>query len=232
MIFCTLFDSNYLDKGLVMYRSLKNVGCDFRMYILAMDEKCREVLKSYNYPEIIVIPLEHFVEAAGLAEVRTTRSAGEFCWTCTSFLIHHVLAEFKEVNLFLRGIVPMIGYKTGEVYYDRAERFAGESKYPLRKMLAFAMDGITSLSVVPIRMITALGTGVFLISMLFLIWGIVQRLRGATVPGWSSIIVSVWAIGGLILLSLGVLGEYIGRIYLETKGRPRFMIDEYLSDDE
>lgn len=142
------------------------------------------------------------------------------------------LAEFKEVNLFLRGIVPMIGYKTGEVYYDRAERFAGESKYPLRKMLAFAMDGITSLSVVPIRMITALGTGVFLISMLFLIWGIVQRLRGATVPGWSSIIVSVWAIGGLILLSLGVLGEYIGRIYLETKGRPRFMIDEYLSDDE
>lgn len=142
------------------------------------------------------------------------------------------LAEFKEVNLFLRGIVPMIGYKTGEVYYDRAERFAGESKYPLRKMLAFAMDGITSLSVVPIRMITALGTGVFLISMLFLIWGIVQRLRGATVPGWSSIIVSVWAIGGLILLSLGVLGEYIGRIYLETKGRPRFIIDEYLSDDE
>lgn len=142
------------------------------------------------------------------------------------------LAEFKEVNLFLRGIVPMIGYKTGEVYYDRAERFAGESKYPLRKMLAFAMDGITSLSVVPIRMITALGTGVFLISMLFLIWGIVQRLRGATVPGWSSIIVSVWAIGGLILLSLGVLGEYIGRIYLETKGRPRFMIDEYLSDEE
>ena len=96
MIFCTLFDSNYLDKGLVMYRSLKNVGCDFRMYILAMDEKCREVLKSYNYPEIIVIPLEHFVEAAGLAEVRTTRSAGEFCWTCTSFLIHHVLTEFKE----------------------------------------------------------------------------------------------------------------------------------------
>lgn len=142
------------------------------------------------------------------------------------------LAEFKEVNLFLRGIVPMIGYKTGEVYYDRAERFAGESKYPLRKMLAFAMDGITSLSVVPIRMITALGTGVFLISMLFLIWGIVQRLRGATVPGWSSIIVSVWAIGGLILLSLGVLGEYIGRIYLETKERPRFIIDEYLSDDE
>jgi hypothetical protein len=139
------------------------------------------------------------------------------------------LAEFREVNLFLRGIVPMIGYKTGEVYYDRAERFAGESKYPLNKMAAFAMDGITSCSIVPIRMITSLGIAVFFISIIFLFWGIVQRLRGMTVPGWSSVIVSIWAIGGLILLALGVLGEYIGRIYLETKGRPRFLIDEYLS---
>jgi hypothetical protein len=139
------------------------------------------------------------------------------------------LAEFREVNLFLRGIVPMIGYKAGEVYYDRAERFAGESKYPFNKMVAFAMDGITSCSIVPIRMITSLGVAVFFISIVFLIWGIVQRFRGVTVPGWSSVIVSIWAIGGLILLALGVLGEYIGRIYLETKGRPRFLIDEYLS---
>ena len=139
------------------------------------------------------------------------------------------LAEFREVNLFLRGIVPMIGYKAGEVYYDRAERFAGESKYPFNKMMAFAMDGITSCSIVPIRMITSLGVAVFFISIVFLIWGIVQRFRGVTVPGWSSVIVSIWAIGGLILLALGVLGEYIGRIYLETKGRPRFLIDEYLS---
>lgn len=139
------------------------------------------------------------------------------------------LAEFREVNLFLRGIVPMIGYKTGKVYYERAERFAGESKYPLGKMIAFAMDGITSLSIAPIRMITALGTTVFVISLLFLVWGIIQHLRGVTVPGWSSLIVSIWAIGGLILLALGILGEYIGRIYLETKGRPRFLVDEYLS---
>ena len=139
------------------------------------------------------------------------------------------LAEFREVNLFLRGIVPMIGYKTGEVYYDRAERFAGESKYPLNKMAAFAMDDSKSCSIVPIRMITSLGIAVFFISIIFLFWGIVQRLRGMTVPGWSSVIVSIWAIGGLILLALGVLGEYIGRIYLETKGRPRFLIDEYLS---
>ena len=96
-------------------------------------------------------------------------------------------------------------------------------------MMAFAMDGITSCSIVPIRMITSLGVAVFFISIVFLIWGIVQRFRGVTVPGWSSVIVSIWAIGGLILLALGVLGEYIGRIYLETKGRPRFLIDEYLS---
>ena len=125
----------------------------------------------------------------------------------------------------------MIGYKSGKVYYDRAKRFAGESKYPMRKMLTFAMDGITSLSIVPIQIITFLGMAVFLISLVFLIWGIVQHVRGVTVPGWSSLIVSVWGIGGLILLALGVLGEYIGRIYLETKGRPRFLIDEYLADD-
>ena len=139
------------------------------------------------------------------------------------------LAEFREVNLFLRGIVPMIGYKTGKVYYDRAERYAGNSKYPLSRMLTFAMDGITSFSIVPIRMITALGIAVFFVSIIFLIWGIIQRVRGVTVPGWSSLIVSIWAIGGLILLALGILGEYIGRIYMETKGRPRFLIDEYLS---
>ena len=139
------------------------------------------------------------------------------------------LEKYREVNLFLRGIVPMIGYKTDTVYYRRDERVAGESKYPFNKMVAFAMDGITSCSIVPIRMITSLGVAVFFISIVFLIWGIVQRVRGVTVPGWSSVIVSIWAIGGLILLALGVLGEYIGRIYLETKGRPRFLIDEYLS---
>ena len=140
-----------------------------------------------------------------------------------------MLSQFGEVNLFLRGIVPMIGYKTGKVYYDRAERYAGNSKYPLSRMLTFAMDGITSFSIVPIRMITALGIAVFFVSIIFLIWGIIQRVRGVTVPGWSSLIVSIWAIGGLILLALGILGEYIGRIYMETKGRPRFLIDEYLS---
>lgn len=140
------------------------------------------------------------------------------------------LAQFKEVNLFLRGIVPMIGYKSDVVTYERGERFAGESKYPLKKMLAFAMEGITSLSTKPIRFITLLGFGVFLISLLLLIYFIVRWAVGATVLGWASVICSVWAIGGLILLSVGVVGEYVGKIYLETKARPRFIIQEILDD--
>ena len=140
------------------------------------------------------------------------------------------LAQFREVNLFLRGIVPMIGYRTGTVEYERGERFAGESKYPLKKMLSFAMEGITSLSVKPIRFITGLGFLVFIISILMLIWSIVRWAMGETILGWASLICSVWAIGGLILLSLGVIGEYIGKIYLETKERPRFLIREMLED--
>lgn len=142
------------------------------------------------------------------------------------------LSQFKEVNLFLRGIVPMIGYPTGTVTYERGERFAGESKYPLKKMLSFAMEGITSLSTKPIRYITTLGFLIFLVSVLMLIWSIVRWAGGDTVIGWASVICSVWAIGGLILLSLGVIGEYIGKIYLETKGRPRFLIEEVLDSHE
>ncbi len=142
------------------------------------------------------------------------------------------LSEFKEVNLFLRGLIPMLGYKTDKVYYKREKRFAGESKYPLRKMFAFSIEGITSLSVEPIHMITSIGFSVFVISVLLLIWGIVQKIRGVTVQGWTSLVVSIWAIGGLILLSIGIIGEYIGKIYLETKARPRFLIDQILDKGE
>ena len=140
------------------------------------------------------------------------------------------LAEFREVNLFLRGIVPMIGYTVGTVEYERGERFAGESKYPLKKMLSFAMEGITSLSTKPIRYITLLGFLIFLVSLLMLVYSIVRWAHGDTIVGWASLICSVWAIGGLILLSLGVIGEYIGKIYLETQARPRFLIREILED--
>lgn len=141
------------------------------------------------------------------------------------------LAAFKEVNLFLRGMVPMIGYRTGTVEYERGERFAGESKYPLKKMLAFAMEGITSLSTRPLKWITSLGFLIFAVSIVMLITFIVKWALGMTVLGWASVICSVWAIGGLILLALGVMGEYIGKIYLETKARPRFLIREVLDDE-
>lgn len=141
------------------------------------------------------------------------------------------LSEFGEVNLFLRGMVPLVGYPSDVVYYERAERFAGESKYPLKKMISFAMDGITSLSIEPIRMITSLGVVLFVCSLAILIYSLIRHAMGATVAGWTFLNVSVWAIGGLILLSLGVIGEYIGKIYMETKHRPRFLIERFLDEE-
>ena len=142
------------------------------------------------------------------------------------------LSEFKEVNLFLRGIVPMIGFKTEKVYYERAERFAGTSKYPLKKMLSFAVEGITSLSTKPIKIITGLGFFIFFVSIAVFIYSLVRHFTGHTVPGWTTTVLSVWAIGGLIMISLGVIGEYIGKIYLETKERPRFIIEDYIADSK
>ena len=142
------------------------------------------------------------------------------------------LAEFGEVNLFLRGIVPMIGYKSDVVYYERAERFAGESKYPLKKMISFAIEGITSLSTKPIKMITGLGFFIFLVSIAVLIYSLVRYFTGNTIQGWTTTVISVWAIGGLMMISLGVIGEYIGKIYLEAKNRPRFIIESYLGDEK
>ena len=141
------------------------------------------------------------------------------------------LSEFDEVNLFLRGIVPLVGFKSTEVTYERGERFAGESKYPLKKMLAFATEGITSMSIKPIRLITTLGFLVFLFSIGVLIYSIVRKFTGYTVPGWAFLAVSIWALGGIQLLAIGVIGEYIGKIYLETKHRPKFIVSEYLNDD-
>ncbi len=142
------------------------------------------------------------------------------------------MENYKEVNLFLRGIVPMIGFPSTNVYYERHERFAGESKYPLKKMLHFAFDGITSLSVKPIRLITTVGAGIFFLSICMLIYSIVIHFLGKSLVGWSSLMVSVWALGGLQIFSIGVIGEYIGKIYMETKARPRFIVQEYLNDDE
>ncbi|MBR0102012.1 MAG: glycosyltransferase family 2 protein [Selenomonadaceae bacterium] len=140
------------------------------------------------------------------------------------------LAEFGEVNLFLRGLVPMIGYPSAVVYYERAERFAGESKYPLKKMLFFALQGITSLTVKPIRLIMILGFAMSSVSLLVILWTLYEYFFGSVVRGWTSMLASLWFIGGLILLSIGVVGEYVGKIYLETKKRPRFIVSEFLND--
>ena len=134
---------------------------------------------------------------------------------------------YKETNIFLRGMVPMIGFKSDIVTYERSERLAGESKYPLKKMLALAWEGITSL-----RMITWLGAIVFGISLIMIIYSLISFFCGWTVSGWSSLLCSIWAIGGLQLLAIGVIGEYIGKIYMETKRRPRFIVDKVLDDDE
>jgi len=140
------------------------------------------------------------------------------------------LLQFSEVNLFLRGIVPQIGYPWTTVEYERAERFAGESKYPLKKMIAFAFDGITSFSVTPIRFIFKLGLFVFFASVVALICSLIAKFLGHTVSGWTSLVCSIWMIGGIQLLSLGIIGEYIGKIYNETKRRPRFIIESIIND--
>lgn len=136
-----------------------------------------------------------------------------------------VLLSYRERNLFLRGIVPLVGFKSAKVYYARKERFAGESKYPLRKMIKFAMDGITSFSIVPIKLIMGLGFFIVLISILLLIYSFVQKINGNVVSGWSSLMISIWALGGVQLISISVIGEYVGKIFSEVKQRPRFTIE-------
>lgn len=141
-------------------------------------------------------------------------------------------AEFKEVNLFLRGIVPLVGFKSTSVYYDRHERKAGESHYPLKKMLALAFDGITSLSVKPIRLITMFGLLICAISFLGIIWAVITGLSGNSVAGWASTACIVCFIGGMQALFLGIIGEYVGKIYLEVKARPRYIISERTGEEK
>ena len=138
------------------------------------------------------------------------------------------LSNFKEVNLFLRGIVPLIGFKSATVDYCRNSRIAGKSKYSIKKMFNLAFDGITSFSIKPIRLVSTIGIIIFIISIIMFIYFLILYFQGNTISGWTSIIISVWAIGGLQLLATGIIGEYIGKIYIETKNRPKFIIDELL----
>jgi glycosyltransferase involved in cell wall biosynthesis len=139
------------------------------------------------------------------------------------------LKMFKEVNLFLRGIVPLIGFRSSIVYYDRAERFAGSSKYPLMKMLAFAMDGITSFSTMPLRMITTIGILTFLATLLMSLWILFVRLfTDRAIPGWASTVLPMYFLGGIEILCVGIIGEYLGKIYSEIKARPRYIIEKMI----
>lgn len=142
------------------------------------------------------------------------------------------LAQFEEVNLFLRGIIPLIGYPSTIVEYERKERLAGKSKYPFNKMMSFAIEGITSLSIKPMKFVTGMGIFVFLVSIAMMIYAFVSYFTGRVVAGWTSILISVWAIGGMVLLGLGVVGSYIGKIYLETKKRPRYIVEKYINERE
>ena len=140
------------------------------------------------------------------------------------------LSEFEERNLFLRGIVPILGYKSDTVMYDRSERFAGESKYPLKKMLSFALDGITSFSINPIRIVSSLGILACLFAVVMAVYAVVQKFMGNTDSGWASIICSIWLLGGLQLLGIGLIGEYIGKTYKEVKRRPRYIVEKTIGD--
>ena len=138
------------------------------------------------------------------------------------------LLSFGEVNMFLRGMVPMLGFKTAQVYYERGERVAGESKYPLKKMIAFAMEGITSLSNKPIRYVLLVGALCALLGLVMAVYVLVSLFSGNSVHGWASTMMSIWLLGGLQLMALGLIGEYVGKIYMETKRRPKFILEEHL----
>ena len=150
----------------------------------------------------------------------------------TSKRVLDEFSNFHEVNLFLRGIFPLIGFKSDKVYYERNERFAGKSKYPLKKMLSFAWDGITSFSIKPISFILYLGVAILILSLILIIYSVVRKIIGATVPGWTFISCSIWFLGGVQMLSIGIIGEYIGKVYNETKKRPRYIIEANLLDEE
>ena len=149
----------------------------------------------------------------------------------TSKRVLDEFANYKEVNLFLRGMFPLVGFKSDVVYYERNERFAGESKYPLKKMLNFAWDGITSFSVKPLRFICTLGFIILFVSIGIMIYSLVRKLTGNTVSGWTFLSISIWFIGGLQMISVGIIGEYIGKMYNETKARPRYIIAENLEEE-
>lgn len=210
-------DINAIDEMLVKY----NEGCDI-VYGVRSARKTDTFFKRFT--------AEGFYKFMGMMGVDIVYNHADY--RLTSKRVLDEFEGYKEVNLFLRGIFPTIGFKTDVVYYERAERFAGESKYPLKKMLNFAWDGITSFSVKPLRIIATLGFVILFISFLIMLYTLIQKAIGNTVDGWAFLNISIWFIGGLQMLSLGIIGEYVGKMYNETKARPRYIISENLMEED
>lgn len=209
-------DINAMDEMLEKYRE----GCEV-VYGVRSERKTDSAFKRMT--------AEGFYKAMKFLGVDCVYNHADY--RLASKKVLEELADYREVNLFLRGMFPLIGFKNGVVYYERKERFAGESKYPLKKMLNFAWDGITSFSVKPLRLICVLGVVILAVSVLVMIYAVMRKITGDTVDGWTFLAISVWLVGGLQMMSIGVVGEYIGKIYGEAKGRPRFIISENLEEE-
>ncbi len=175
------------------------------------------------------VTAQGFYKLMALMGVKTVFNHADFRLMSKRAVEH--FAKFRETNMYLRGMMPLIGYETDSVYYDRKERFAGESKYPLKKMLALAFNGISSFSVKPISMIMGLGVIIIICSILAAIYALISFFTGNVEPGWTSLILSIWFLGGLQLLAIGMVGLYIGKIYMEVKQRPRYNIEKVLKND-
>ena len=208
-------DINAVDEMLEKYYA----GCDI-VYGVRSARKTDTFFKR--------VTAEGFYKFMQMMGVDVVYNHADYRLTSKKVLNH--FQDYKEVNLFLRGIFPLIGYKSDKVYYERAERFAGESKYPLKKMLNFAWDGITSFSVKPLRLICTLGFIILFISIIIMIYSLVRKISGNTIDGWTFLNISIWFIGGLQMISLGIIGEYVGKMYNETKARPRFIVAENLEE--
>ena len=210
-------DINAIDEMLDKYYA----GCDI-VYGVRSSRKKDSFFKKHTAQAFY-----KFMKAMGVDVVYNHAD-----YRLTSKRVLENFSDYKEVNLFLRGIFPLIGYKSDVVYYERAERFAGESKYPLKKMLNFAWDGITSCSGRPIRLVRRVGVIIFVISVIMTLYSVIVYLMGKTVPGWTFLACSIWMLAGVQMLSLGIIGEYVGKVYNETKARPRYIISRNLNEEE
>ena len=208
-------DINAIDEMIEKYNS----GCEI-VYGVRSSRKKDTIFKR--------VTAEGFYKFMKLMGVEVVFNHADYRLTSKKVLDN--FEEFEEVNLFLRGMFPLVGYKSDVVYYERNERFAGESKYPLKKMLNFAWDGITSFSVKPIRLVLNIGVIIFVLSLFMLLYCLIVKILGKTVTGWTFIVGSIWLVAGIQMLSLGIIGEYIGKIYSETKRRPRYFVAENLEE--